>query len=282
MSDLNLIEITDPHADALSDYMRLTDVVLRSKHEPARGLYIAESANVIWRAVAAGHQPRSFLMEHKWVESMRGALEQFPDVPVYVGESSVLEEVIGFQLHRGALAAMHRPALASVTELLATAGHDGQGVRRVAIFEDIVDHTNLGAGFRSAAALGVDAVLVTPRCADPLYRRSVRVSMGTVFQVPWTRIDSWPEAIVQLQAAGFTVAALTLSNDSVTLDDFVAQANAKVAFIFGTEGQGLAPATLAAVDSVVKIPMAGRADSLNAAIAAAVMAYQVKASWRNR
>ena len=199
-----LIRITDPADDRLGDYTHLTDVALRSKHEPAKGLYIAESSNVIRRALEAGHRPRSFLMAEKWLESMapviaaapgcEGAADGGEQVPVFVAEEPVLRAITGFHLHRGALAAMHRPPLAGVRELLEGA-RGGAGARRVAILEDIVDHTNVGAMFRSAAGLGVDAVLVTPRCADPLYRRSVRVSMGTVFQVPWTRLTSWPGAI---------------------------------------------------------------------------------------
>jgi tRNA G18 (ribose-2'-O)-methylase SpoU len=193
---------------------------------------------------------------------------------VFVAEEPVLRAITGFHLHRGALAAMHRPPLAPVAEVLAGA-RGGAGARRVAVLEDIVDHTNVGAMFRSAAALGVDAVLVTPRCADPLYRRSVRVSMGTVFQVPWTRLDSWPGGVADLQGAGFTVAALALSDDSMSLDDFAASpavtaASSKVALVLGTEGDGLARGTVEAADVVVRIPMAGGVDSLNVAAASAV------------
>ncbi|GAA1637122.1 TrmH family RNA methyltransferase [Georgenia ruanii] len=279
-----LIRITDPADDRLGDYTHLTDVALRSKHEPAKGLYIAESSNVIRRALEAGHRPRSFLMAEKWLESMapviaaapgcEGAPDGGEQVPVFVAEEPVLRAITGFHLHRGALAAMHRPPLAGVRELLEGA-RAGAGARRVAILEDIVDHTNVGAMFRSAAGLGVDAVLVTPRCADPLYRRSVRVSMGTVFQVPWTRLTTWPGAIDRLHDAGFTVAALALSDDAVSLDDFaaspaVADAGAKVALVLGTEGDGLARATVEAADVVVRIPMAGGVDSLNVAAASAV------------
>lgn len=267
--------ITDATDDRVADYTNLTDIVLRSKHEPEKGLFIAESSTVIRRALAAGYRPRSFFMAEKWLASMDDVLAEWPDVPVYVGEPKVLESITGFHLHRGALAAMHRPPLASVRELLAGA-RGGAGARRVAVLEDIVDHTNVGAIFRGAAALGVDAVLVTPRCSDPLYRRSVRVSMGTVFQVPWTRIESWPGGVAELQAEGFTVAALALSDDSVTLDEFVEQGNEKVAFVFGTEGHGLGDATLAAVDAVVKIPMAGGVDSLNVAASAAVVFYATR------
>ncbi|WP_127126165.1 RNA methyltransferase [Georgenia sp. SYP-B2076] len=281
---MSLIRITDPHDDRLGDYLGLTDVALRSKHEPEKGLYIAESANVISRALEAGHRPRSFLMAEKWLTSMGpviaaapasgGAADGGPDVPVFVADEPVLRAITGFHLHRGALAAMHRPPLAGVRELLVGA-RGGAGARRVAILEDIVDHTNVGAMFRSAAGLGVDAVLVTPRCADPLYRRSVRVSMGTVFQVPWTRLTTWPGAIEKLHQVGFTVAALALSDDSVSLDEFAASPqvtapDSRLALVLGTEGDGLARATVEVADAVVRIPMAGGVDSLNVAAASAV------------
>src|SRR5699024_11009995 len=205
------------------DYTSLTDLALRRKLEPERGLYMAESNNVITRAVEAGHRPRSFLMAERWLESMTpviaracGAGDGGPEVPVFLAEEPLLEEITGFHLHRGALAAMHRPPLREVEDVVS-------GARRVAIFDGMVDHTNLGAAFRSAAALGVDAVLMTPTSADPLYRRSVRVSMGTVFQVPWTRLDSWPDAITSAQRLGYTVAALALSQDSISLEEYVAE-----------------------------------------------------------
>ncbi len=263
-----LVTLTDPDAPAVADYTRLTDVALRSRHEPSKGLYIAESSTVIRRAVAAGHRPRSFLMAPRWLESMADVLlevgaGEHGDVPVYVADEEVLERLTGFHLHRGALAAMHRPPLAPVADLVA-------GARRVAILEDVVDHTNVGAAFRSAAALGVDAVLVTPRCADPLYRRSVRVSMGTVFQVPWTRIDPWPGGVETLRDAGFTVAALALADHAVTLDDVAADPPERLAWVLGTEGDGLTRGAVEAADLVVRIPMAGGVDSLNVAAAAAV------------
>jgi len=267
--------ITDASDDRVLDYTHLTDVVLRSKDEPAKGLFIAESSTVIRRALAAGHRPRSFFMAEKWLTSMADVLAEWPDVPVYVGEPAVLESITGFHLHRGALASMHRPPLMPVAELLASA-RGGQGARRVAVLEDIVDHTNVGAIFRGAAGLGVDAVLVTPRCSDPLYRRSVRVSMGTVFQVPWTRIEDWPGGVEELRGAGFAVAALALSDDSQTLDEFVAQGHERSAFVFGTEGHGLQRSTLHSVDTVVKIPMAGGVDSLNVAASAAVVFYATR------
>jgi len=269
VSSPDVVRITDPADPRLADYTDLKDVALRSAREPAEGLYMAESSTVIRRALAAGHRPRSFLMADKWLESMADVLAGWPGVPVFVGTEAVLEEITGFHLHRGALAAMHRPALPSVHDLVRTA-RGGAGARRVAVLEDIVDHTNVGAAFRSAAALGVDAVLVTPRCADPLYRRSVRVSMGTVFQVPWTRLESWPGGLRELQEDGFTVAALALSDDAISLDDLVADPPARLALVLGSEGHGMTEPAIAACDVVVKIPMAGAVDSLNVAAASAV------------
>jgi tRNA G18 (ribose-2'-O)-methylase SpoU len=283
-----LTRITDPADDRLGDYTNLTDVALRSRHEPEKGLYIAESSNVIRRAVEAGHRPRSFLMAEKWLASMApviaaatGADDGGAEIPVFVAEEPVLRAITGFHLHRGALAAMHRPPLLGVRELLASA-RGGAGARRVAILEDIVDHTNVGAMFRSAAGLGVDAVLVTPRCADPLYRRSVRVSMGTVFQVPWTRMTIWPGGVQKLHDAGYTVAALALSDDSVGLDDFAASdavrnPDSRIALVLGTEGDGLARSTVEAADVVVRIPMSGGVDSLNVAAASAVAFWATRA-----
>ena len=265
--------ITDPTDERLADYVSLTDVALRTRHEPSKGLYIAESSTVLRRALGAGHRPRSVLLSPRWLPDLVTTLASLPDegtsVPVYVAEPDVLEAITGFHVHRGALASMHRPALASVHDLL-SAARGGTGARRIAILEDIVDHTNVGAVFRSAAALGVDAVLVTPRCADPLYRRSVRVSMGTVFQVPWTRIEEWPEGLSELRAAGFTVVALALADDAVSLDEFAAALPERLALVLGAEGDGLSAQAVAAADVVVRIPMAGGVDSLNVAAASAV------------
>ena len=216
----------------VSDYTRLTDVHLRKVREPAEGMYIAESSRVLRRALAAGHRPRSFFLAEKWLEDLADVFSDFPDVPVYVGSAALLEDITGFHLHRGAMAAMHRPAPVPLPELLA-------GARRVAVLEDIVDHTNVGAIFRSAAALGVDAVLVSPRCGDPLYRRSVRVSMGTVFQVPWARLESWPADLEVLRGQGFTVAAMELTGDAVDLDELAARNPDKLALVLGTEGAGM-------------------------------------------
>lgn len=270
MSGVPVIPVVQADDPRLADYVRLTDVALRSRLEPAKGLYIAESSVVVARALAAGHHPRSVLCSPRWLGDVIDMLSApgtgstaATDVPVYVAETPVLEAITGFHVHRGALAAMHRPALPAVHDVL-------DGARRVTVLEDIVDHTNVGAIIRSAAALAVDAVLVTPRCADPLYRRSIRVSMGTVFQVPWTRIDPWPAGIGLLRDAGFTVAALALSDGAVSLDEFAGVPRARVALVLGTEGDGLAPATVAAADVVVRIPMTGGVDSLNVAAASAV------------
>lgn len=267
--------VDDPTDERLADYVSLTDVALRSRHEPAKGLYIAESSTVLGRALAAGHRPRSVLLAPRWLPDLERMLAAAPGdeaVPVYVAAEDVLEAITGFHVHRGALAAMHRPPLLPASDLLAD-----PAVRRVAVLEDVVDHTNVGAAFRSAAALGVDAVLVTPRCADPLYRRSVRVSMGTVFQVPWTRIDPWPGGIDDLRAAGFVTAALALREDAVTLDELAADAPDRLALVLGAEGDGLKAATIAQADVVVRIPMAGGVDSLNVAAAAAVAFWATRA-----
>ena len=267
----------------LADYTSLTDVKLRSSIEPERGLYMAESTNVIRRAVNAGHQPRSFLMAERWLDTVKPIIAQATghndggDIPVFVAPEPVLEQITGFHLHRGALAAMHRPVLPTLGELVASGK-----LRRLLVLEDLVDHTNVGAAFRSAAALGVDAVLVTPSCADPLYRRAVRVSMGTVFQVPWTRLSTWPySSIDDLHQLGFTVAALALNDNSVSLDAFLTSPactspDARIALVMGTEGDGLATSTIAACDVTVRIPMASGVDSLNVAAAAAVVLWATR------
>lgn len=266
-----VIEITDPADERVRDYFALTDVALRRKLEPANGLYLAESEKVIRRALAAGHRPRSYLMGRRWLTDLADLVDEADasGIPVYVGADDVIEEMTGFHLHRGALASMQRPVLAPYTELL-------RGARRALVLEDIVDHTNVGAIFRSAAALGVDAVLVTPRCADPLYRRSVRVSMGTVFQVPWTRIEPWPQAVNDLQAQGFSVASLALRDDAISLDELVADIPERLVMVLGAEGDGLARRTVDASDLVVRIPMAGGVDSLNVAAASAVVLWATR------
>jgi len=255
----------------IAEYSQLTDVRLRASTEAANGLYIAESTKIIDRALAAGHAPRSFLMTRLWfprlVEMLSGRWASA--VPILIGSDSRVEAVTGFHLHRGALAAMERPADVPVADAVADA-------RRVVVVEDVVDHTNLGAIFRSAAGLGVDAVLLSPACADPLYRRSIRVSMGTVFQVPWARFTTWPHGLAALREDGFTVAALALEDDSVPLREFAAEPPDRVAVVMGTEGDGLRRATVAAADATVLIPMAHGVDSLNVAAATAVACYALQ------
>jgi tRNA G18 (ribose-2'-O)-methylase SpoU len=265
---MHVVPVSDPSDPALRDYRDLTDVVLRRLAEPAGGLYLAESVKVIERALAAGHSPRSALVLPKWLDEIGPLLDPF-DVPVYVGDTEVLEAVTGFVMHRGALASMHRPPLPPVAEILADA-------RRVVVLEDVVDHTNVGAIFRAVAGLGADAVLVTPRCADPLYRRSVRVSMGAVLQVPWTRLGEWPAGGEQLRDAGFTIAALALQDDAVDLADLAADPPERVALLLGTEGDGLSRRALAASDVVVTIPMEHGVDSLNVAAAASVALWALR------
>ncbi|MGA7147280.1 MAG: RNA methyltransferase [Microbacterium sp.] len=253
----------------LVDYRDLTDVALRRVLEPAGGLYIAESSKVIGRAVAAGHTPRSVLVQEKWLPDLQAVLAAHPETPVYVVDAAIAEQLTGYAVHRGALAAMQRPTPPPVADVIA-------GARLVVVLEDLVDHTNVGAIFRAAAGLGADAVLVSERCADPLYRRSVRVSMGTVFQVPWTRLPKWSEARGILHGAGFHLAALALAEDAVALDDFRASVPGPVALMLGAEGDGLSRAALAAADTVVTIPMAGGVDSLNVAAASAVALWELR------
>jgi len=260
---VTVVEISSADDPALADYRDLTDVALRSRTEPERGLFIAESRFVVERAIEAGLEPRSFLCSEKWMASIEPFAARWPDAPVFVGSDAVLEEVTGFHVHRGALAAMRRPELRTVAEVIA-------GAKRVAVLEDLVNHTNVGAVFRSAAAMGVDAVLVSPRCADPLYRRSIRVSMGSVFQVPWARVDDWPAGLGELREAGFVVAALALADDAVPLDAFAADLPERLALMLGAEGDGLSRAAMEGADVVVRIPMAHGVDSLNVAAASAV------------
>ena len=260
--------VDDPADPRLTDYLHLTDVVLRRLSEPEGGLYIAESTKVIKRALEAGHRPRSVLLQEKWIPDLEPLLAEV-DVPVYVAPPQLLEQITGFVLHRGALASMHRPELPTVAEVLTDA-------RRVVVLEDIVDHTNVGAIFRAVAGLGADAVLVTPKCADPLYRRSVRVSMGAVLQVPWTRLAEWPEGADELHAGGFEIAALALDDTAVTLDAYAADPPERVALLFGTEGDGLSRAALSNADRIVTIPMLHGIDSLNVAAASAVALWALR------
>jgi tRNA G18 (ribose-2'-O)-methylase SpoU len=265
VTDVNIIPIETLNDERLAFFTHLTDVELRRSLEPESGLYIAESSKVIERALSAGHVPRAVITTDKWLPGLDTVLAGH-DVDVFLGDESVLEQITGFHLHRGALASMERPQLKSVAETIADA-------RLVVVLDNIIDHTNVGAIFRSVAGLGADAVLITPDCADPLYRRSVRVSMGTVLQVPWTRVPVWPAGITELQDAGFTVVALALSDDAISLREFASNAPDKVAVVFGSEGHGLDTRTIGLCDAVVRIPMGHGVDSLNVAAASAVTLY---------
>ncbi|MBD3688857.1 RNA methyltransferase [Nanchangia anserum] len=274
-----LVELSCLDDPRLTDYRDLTDVALRRVIEPREGLFMAESFTVITRALEAGMRPRSMLLTPRWLDDAAPLLTRTlgdptgGDVPIFVGSEDAVRQLTGFRVHRGALAAMHRPPLPDLSELVRDA-------HRICVLEDLVDHTNVGAAFRSAAALGIDAIVCTPRCADPLYRRAVRVSMGTVFQVPWTRLDSWPATEV-LARERFTTMALALSENSLSLDeaerlDVVRDPRSRLAVILGTEGDGLPARTTSSADYVVRIPMAGGVDSLNVAAAAAVTFWSLR------
>lgn len=283
---MQFITIDSIDDERVAAYTNLTEIQLRNRLEPERGLFIAESPKVIDRALAAGHEPISLLVEEPWIEGMSQTFDVVDkrwgtDIPVYVASPEQLRQLTGYRLHRGALSAMRRWPLPSVEETCRDA-------RRVAVMENIVDHTNVGALMRSAAALDVDAVLVTPSCGDPLYRRAARVSMGTVFQIPWTRIGGddkhfWPRrGLEELRSLGFTTVAMALSDDSISLDELARRLNNspesadhidKLALIFGTEGDGLSRHTIAGADLTVKIPMSHGVDSLNVAASSAVAFY---------
>ena len=283
---MQFITIDSIDDERVAAYTNLTEIQLRNRLEPERGLFIAESPKVIDRALAAGREPISLLVEEPWIEGMSQTFDVVDkrwgtDIPVYVASPEQLRQLTGYRLHRGALSAMRRWPLPSVEETCRDA-------RRVAVMENIVDHPNVGALMRSAAALDVDAVLVTPSCGDPLYRRAARVSMGTVFQIPWTRIGGddkhfWPRrGLEELRSLGFTTVAMALSDDSISLDELTRRLNNspesadhidKLALIFGTEGDGLSRHTIAGADLTVKIPMSHGVDSLNVAASSAVAFY---------
>ena len=283
---MQFITIDSIDDERVAAYTNLTEIQLRNRLEPERGLFIAESPKVIDRALAARREPISLLVEEPWIEGMSQTFDVVDkrwgtDIPVYVASPEQLRQLTGYRLHRGALSAMRRWPLPSVEETCRDA-------RRVAVMENIVDHTNVGALMRSAAALDVDAVLVTPSCGDPLYRRAARVSMGTVFQIPWTRIGGddkhfWPRrGLEELRSLGFTTVAMALSDDSISLDELTRRLNNspesadhidKLALIFGTEGDGLSRHTIAGADLTVKIPMSHGVDSLNVAASSAVAFY---------
>ncbi|QNE17152.1 RNA methyltransferase [Kribbella qitaiheensis] len=267
-----LVSVDNAGDGRLADYVQLREVNLRRLLEEEHGLFIAEGDKVIRRAAEAGYEPRSFLLAPRWLDSLSDVLEKWPSTPVYVVSEELAEQVTGFHVHRGALASYRRQSATSLETLLDAM----PAISRVAILDDIVDHTNVGAGFRAAAAMGVDAVLVTPTCADPLYRRSVKVSMGTVFQVPWTRLTSWPGDLQALQDRGFVAAAFALTDDSISLDELAAARHDRLALIFGTEGHGLKQHVLDRSDVTVRIPMSGNVDSLNVASSAAVAFYATR------
>ena len=267
----NIVRITDLNMPELAPFTRLTEHQLRSRRDPGQGLFIAESPKVIHRALDAGCAPRALLMEERHITG-DGAevIDRCGDIPVYTGSPELLASLTGYRLTRGVLCAMNRPALPDLESLCA-------GARRVAVLEGVADTTNVGAIFRSAAALGVDAVLVTPNCCDPLNRRAVRVSMGTVFQVPWTVTGPWPEeGLARLNALGFKTAALALTDRSLPIDDPRPAGEEKLAVILGTEGDGLAASTIAACDYTLRIPMSHRVDSLNVAAAGAVAFWELR------
>jgi tRNA G18 (ribose-2'-O)-methylase SpoU len=249
----------------LGDYVRLRESSLRRSLESERGLFIAEGEKVIRRAVEAGHRPRSFLLAPRWLPGLADVLARWPDVDVYVVDEAVAEQVTGFHVHRGALASLHRDAPPPVEDLLR--------LDRLVVLEDVVDHANVGAILRSAAGLGWDGALLSPRCADPLYRRAVKVSMGAVFALPWTRLPVWRDAPALLSGAGFTTVALTLADDSQDLDRVASTVTGKVALLLGTEGAGLSDHWSASADVRARIPMRAGVDSLNVAAAAAIACY---------
>jgi len=259
-----LVEVADPGDPRLADYRDLRDVSLRKHLEAEHGLFLAEGEKVVRRAVEAGFAPRSFLMAPRWLDGLADVLAT-TDAPCFVVSEELAEEVTGFHVHRGALASLERRPLPSVDEVLA-------GARSVLVLEEVVDHTNVGAIFRSGAALGFDAVLLTPRCADPLYRRSIKVAMGAVFALPWTRLPDWYDALPSLSSRGFATVALTLAPDAVPVEEAVAGVD-RLALVLGSEGHGLSPRWEQTADRRAIISMAAGIDSLNVAAATAVACY---------
>jgi tRNA G18 (ribose-2'-O)-methylase SpoU len=257
-------DVTTADDPRLADYRDLRDVTLRRSLEAEHGLFLAEGEKVVRRAVEAGFEPRSFLMAPRWLAGLADVLDR-SDAPCYVASEQLAEEVTGFHVHRGALASLQRRPLPSVESVLA-------GARSVLVLEDIVDHTNVGAIFRSGAALGFDAVLLAPRCADPLYRRSIKVAMGSVFALPWTRLPDWSGALPELTAAGFTTVALTLADDAEPVERAVAGVD-RLALVLGSEGHGLSEQWQRDADRRAVIPMTAGIDSLNVAAASAVACY---------
>ena len=266
MAEFVIDRADDPR---LADFRQLRDVSLRKHLEAEQGLFIAEGAKVIRRSVEAGYRPRSFLLAPRWLDSLRDILARHPEVDVFVVSEAVAEDVTGFHVHRGALGSMYREVRHTVSDLL--------GFRRLIVLEDLVDHTNVGAVLRSAAGLGWDGALLAPRCADPLYRRSIKVSMGAVFSLPWARLPDWSSALSDLGEAGFTTVALALRPDAQDLATLAPTLDeSKVALIVGTEGAGLSERWLATTDVVAKIPMSAGIDSLNVAAATAIGCYALR------
>lgn len=277
-----LVELQSAEDSRIGDYRSLTDAALRRRRDIDHGMYMAESSQVVRRAVEAGHRPRSFFMEHRHVSGLADVISRWPDVPVFLGPQEVLQAVTGFHLHRGALAAMHRPPELLAAEVLS-------GAHTVLVLESITDHSNVGAIFRSAAALGVDGVLLSPTCADPLYRRSIRVSMGSVLTMPWARLPretsegAWGQAAEEIRTAGFLLAALEVSHSAAELSSQELLRAPRIALVLGAEGPGVSQGTLERVDQMVEIPMPGALggphgqslDSLNVAAAAAVACWEL-------
>ncbi len=276
----NIIEITDFAAPELDVYARLTENQLLNRHEPEKGIFIAESPKVIIRALDAGYQPVSLLLESRHISGQaQEVIARCGDIPVYTAEFDILTQLTGFKLTRGVLCAMRRSKLPEAEEVC-------RGARRIAILENVMNPTNVGAVFRSAAALNIDGILLTPACSNPLYRRAIRVSMGTVFQIPWTYLggeffgepeeSQWPQpGMDMLRNMGFKTAAMALSEEAVSIDDPQLMAEEKLAIILGTEGDGLAAETIADCDYTVCIPMSHGVDSLNVAAASAVAFWQL-------
>ncbi|MEJ7635811.1 RNA methyltransferase [Aeromicrobium sp.] len=263
-----IVRLDDLEDPRLRDYVDLRDVQLRLRLETDRGLFLAEGEKVVRRAIESGHRARSFLMSPRWLDRLADLLEG-SDAPCFVLDDASIERLTGFHVHRGALAAVDRPELASPRSVLA-------GARRVVVVEDLVDHTNVGATFRAVAALGFDAVLLSPRCADPLYRRAIKVSMGSVFWLPYARVDDWYSAPELLREAGFTTYAMTLSEDSVAIDSVPHDVD-RLALVVGSEGHGLSPHWEKSADHRVTIPMSADIDSLNVASAVAVACWELRA-----
>ncbi|MGO2430218.1 TrmH family RNA methyltransferase [Glutamicibacter arilaitensis] len=258
-----IMQVADLSDARLDEYLRLSEAHLRMRTDVENGLYIAESTKVVQRAINAGHVPRSFLLAEKHLDQLVEEFNRFPDAPIFIGDDRQLEDLVGFHLHRGAMASMNRPEPLDLSQVL-------EASSRVAILEDIADHTNLGAIIRSASGLGVDAVLLTPKCVDPWYRRSARVSMGTVFDLPWVRMLSWPEDIRTLKQHGYQMLAMELTDDAIPLNEVQITAGQKVAMILGNEGRGVTAQALEAVDQTVIIPMHREVDSLNVGAASAI------------